>query len=114
MTFMNFTKNVGPCLLILFLSSGCGPSRPETAEVRGRVTFQGKPVPEGRILFWPPNGRPAMAEIQPDGTYELMTFDEGDGAVLGEHRVTIKATHTHFPRREQIEGGRRVARAAAL
>lgn len=88
------------CLWLLLLAiavvTGCGPSRPETAEVSGRVTFQGKPVPEGRILFWPPSGRPAMAEIKSDGTYELTTFDAEDGAVIGTHRVTIKATRTVF------------------
>ena len=37
-----------------------------------------------------------MAEIKSDGTYELTTFDAGDGAVIGTHRVTIKATRTVF------------------
>ena len=92
--------------------TGCGPSYPETAEVRGRVTYQGKPLPEGRILFWPPEGRPAMAEIGPDGSYSLTTFVTGDGAIPGEHRVTIKATRVHFneagadiPRRDVAPGG---------
>ncbi len=37
-----------------------------------------------------------MAEIKSDGSYELRTFDAKDGAVIGTHRVTIKATRTHF------------------
>jgi hypothetical protein len=81
----------------LAMLAGCEPSRPETSEVSGRITFEGKPVPQGRILFWPSQGRPAMAEIQPDGTYELTTFSDSDGAMIGKHRVTIKATRVHFP-----------------
>lgn len=88
----------------LAMLAGCEPSRPETAEVSGRITFKGKPVPQGRILFWPSKGRPAMAEIQPDGTYELTTFSGSDGAMLGEHRVTIKATRMHFPDGNQTKG----------
>ena len=88
---------LGLCVSALTVLFACGPGRPETAEVVGRVTFKGQPVPQGRILFWPPKGRPAMAEIGSNGRYELTTFDDADGAMLGEHRVTIKATKTHFP-----------------
>jgi hypothetical protein len=33
-----------------------------------------------------------MGTIEPDGSYRLMTFDAGDGALLGQHRVVIEAT----------------------
>ena len=76
----------------LMTSSGCGPKRPPTATVGGRVTYLGKPVPEGRIMFYPDDGRrPAMGVINSDGSYRLTTFDSKDGALLGRHRVTIKA-----------------------
>jgi hypothetical protein len=78
-------------MVCLLLSAGCGPSRPNTASVSGRVTFQGKPVTEGTIVFQPENGRPGMSQIGPDGSYSLRTFDPGDGALLGRHRVTIEA-----------------------
>ena len=77
------------CALTVF---GCGPKRPETASVSGRVTYQGKPVAEGRIVFHPEDGRrPAMAAINSDGSYRLTTFESEDGALPGKHRVTIKA-----------------------
>ena len=56
------------------------------------MTLDGKPVTEGSIQFWPQEGRPARGTIRPDGTYELSSFDEGDGAVLGRHSVTVEAT----------------------
>ena len=78
---------------------GCGPSRPETATVTGKVTFQGKPVPEGTIMFYPENGRSASGRIQADGTYTLATFENGDGAILGNHTVTVEAVR--FPQGAQ-------------
>jgi hypothetical protein len=71
--------------------AGCGPDQPKTAVVRGKVTFQGKAVPNGTILFMPASGPSAQGEIQPDGSYTLTTFRKGDGAVLGKHTVVIVA-----------------------
>ena len=58
------------CAVLCTVLAGCGPGFPETADVSGRVTLGGKPVPQGRISFWPEQGRPAMGEIGPDGTYK--------------------------------------------
>ena len=82
------------CMLSFF---GCSESKPDTATVRGKVTYQGKPVTTGRIVFNPVDGRrPAMASINEDGTFELTTFPgkSKDGAMLGEHIVTVKSTRT--------------------
>jgi hypothetical protein len=78
-------------LAVCCLLAGCGPSRPQTVPVSGRVTWQGQPVVEGIIVFYPATGRPATGVIAADGTYRLRTFDPGDGAVLGKHCVTIEA-----------------------
>jgi hypothetical protein len=80
------------------LLAGCGPSRPTTVPVSGRVTWQGKPVVEGRITFYPTAGRPATAAIGPDGVYHLRTFEANDGAVPGKHCVTIEAKHVSRPK----------------
>jgi len=77
--------------LCLATCLGCGPKRPPTAVVSGHVTYAGKPLAVGRIMFWPQHGRPAMGEIGPDGGYRLTTFAHGDGALLGSCRVTIEA-----------------------
>ncbi len=80
-----------PIAVALLFLAGCGRSLPETAPVTGRITLDGNPVPKGRIVFVPDEGRPAIGAIQPDGTYRLTTFAPGDGAVLGHHTVTIQA-----------------------
>jgi hypothetical protein len=61
-------------------------------QVTGRVTYAGKPVTQGRIMFYPEAGRAALGTIAPDGTYTLTTFKPNDGALVGSHRVTIHAT----------------------
>lgn len=76
---------------------GCGSNRPSLAPVSGRVTIDGQPVKVGRVMFYPTQGRPASGPIQPDGSYELTTFEANDGAMLGSHRVTIQATELIGP-----------------
>lgn len=79
------------CVGFLTALSGCGPKHSATASVGGRVTYQGKPVVTGQIMFLPEHGRPAVGSIGPDGSYTLTTFEPGDGALLGRCRVTIDA-----------------------
>ena len=81
-------------LVGLVMLVGCGPDRPATTKVSGRVTYQGKPVVTGQIMFIPAHGRPAIASIGEDGSYTLTTFDKGDGAAIGKYSVTINATRT--------------------
>jgi hypothetical protein len=77
------------CLACAFLS-GCGG--PKIAKVTGRVTYDGKPVTEGKIRFYPESGRMALGNIGPDGTYTLTTFKPDDGALIGTHQVAIEST----------------------
>lgn len=77
--------------LCLSLLAGCGDGRPERVPVTGRVTYQGEPVTNGTIYFWPDDGPQARGNIAPDGSYRLRTFEKSDGAVLGRHTVTIEA-----------------------
>ena len=62
------------------------------AKVTGKVTYNGKPVSKGTVTFITTvegGGRNATGEIQPDGSYKLQTEAPGDGAQLGEYKVTI-------------------------
>ena len=92
---LSFAFRLPTCLFLLccsLLLSGCGPNHPETAPVSGHVTYQGKPLPEGTVVFYPTEGRPARGSINSDGSYTLTTFEDRDGAILGKHCVTIKST----------------------
>jgi hypothetical protein len=72
--------------------SGCGEKSdvPETAEASGVVMFKGEPFEGAEVMFHPQDGgNPAHAMTDEDGRFVLTTYDEGDGAVPGEHKVTI-------------------------
>jgi hypothetical protein len=81
------------------MSSGCGSGveRPPLGSVSGTVTYKEKPVTSGSVMFTPVGGssgdaaRIATGQLESDGTFTLTTFDTGDGAVLGQHVVTIEA-----------------------
>ena len=68
---------------------------PKLGKVHGKVTYQGKPLDAGRVVFTPAagkggeSGQSASGEIDSDGTYEMTTFNTGDGAILGQHIVTV-------------------------
>ena len=76
-------------LLVAAVSmAGCG-SRRTLAPVTGKVLYQGKPLRFGAVVFLPEHGQPATGVIQPDGTFQMVTHGEGDGAAVGRNRVRI-------------------------
>lgn len=77
-------------LLLFIAGCGGGAARPEIAPVSGRVTYKGQPV-EGAKVTFRTEGSPRVGTgiTNANGEYELTTFDTNDGAVVGEHRVTI-------------------------
>lgn len=70
---------------------GCGTGKPETYPVPGSIRFEdGTPVSFGMVEFFHPELQlSARGKIQPDGTFQIGTFESGDGAVAGKHRVMI-------------------------
>jgi hypothetical protein len=53
------------------------------------VTYQGQPVAGASVAFIPQQGRPASGMTDASGKFTLSTFDTGDGALLGSHKVMI-------------------------
>ena len=81
-----------PWLLALAICWGCAKSGElPTAPVTGKVTYKGKPVPNGTVMFVPEKGPAATGEIGTDGTYTLTTYSKNDGAVLGKHKIAVTA-----------------------
>jgi hypothetical protein len=87
------------CLLLAFvtiaaLAIGCGgepvAKRPKLAKTKGKVLYNGNPV-EGATVAFHGEGAPRAATGTTDsaGRFELTTFDTGDGAVIGDHVVTV-------------------------
>jgi len=77
---------VTPCLV------GCGEasSRPDLHKVTGTVTFKGTPVEGATVTFsCAASPRSARGDTDANGKFSLTTFDTNDGAIVGEHAVTI-------------------------
>lgn len=68
---------------------GCQGNRLPTAAVEGKVSYQGKPLEFGSVLFQPDRGPPARGLIGQDGAFRLSTYGNGDGAIVGLHRVQV-------------------------
>jgi hypothetical protein len=82
-------------------AAGCGSSR--LAEVKGKVTCHGKPVPDAFITFNPvpgsetdrEAGKPATGSTDAEGNYLLSTYKEYDGALIGKHEITVALDDTN-------------------
>ncbi|QDU76737.1 hypothetical protein Pan97_37940 [Bremerella volcania] len=80
---------------------GCGgPSNP-VAPVNGIVTLNGKPVADMVVTFTPipgktesvggdnEPGKSATGNTDSEGKFILSTYERNDGALVGEHKVTV-------------------------
>lgn len=83
-------------VVVLLVTVGCaGSDRPPLGKVKGVVTLDGTPVPNASVMFTPiAGGRPASGTTDAEGRFSLTTFDPGDGALIGEHRVTVICVET--------------------
>lgn len=91
--FRGMARAAAMVALLVGPISGCAEpiEHPKTFPVAGKVTYKGQPVPKGTITFQSDQGQAAVGDIQPDGTYRLSTFGQGDGAVAGHHRIFVIA-----------------------
>ena len=83
-------------LFVASVAVGCSKSPYDLAPVQGSVRIDGRPLTTGKVMFAPiaqgnnaNAGKPAFGRIQSDGRYVLTTLSDGDGAIVGEHWVTI-------------------------
>ena len=89
MSFWNHRHALLPGIVLATLV-GCGDAqRLATAPVSGRVTVGDQPVTKGQVIFTPEQGRSAKGTIGPDGAFTLSTYADGDGAIVGKHRIAV-------------------------
>ncbi len=87
-------------LLSLVALQGCGDSGEyEVVRVGGIVTCQGKPVANATVNFSPkasPDrpaqnpGKLALGITDAQGRFQLTTYENNDGAIIGTHTVTLE------------------------
>ncbi|NOY42370.1 MAG: hypothetical protein GXP26_11105 [Planctomycetes bacterium] len=90
-----------PLLLsVLLLALGCGQeSDLPLASVEGSVTYQGKLLDHGKVVFTPQGGAPgppATGKIEPGGSFVMRTSGR-EGAAVGSHKVTVHSRRELTP-----------------
>jgi hypothetical protein len=87
---------VSAVTLVWSLTLGCSePDRVSVYPVRGKVLYQGRPAAGAQIVFHAtasvasPTVPIPRATVQVDGTFELTTYQSGDGAPEGRYDVSI-------------------------
>ena len=69
---------------------GGGVETPETVPVSGTVMYNGNPVPGATVSFMSDAApRAATGITDSEGKFQLSTFGANDGAIPGEHKVTV-------------------------
>ncbi|MGQ0636681.1 MAG: hypothetical protein ACT4QC_18885 [Planctomycetaceae bacterium] len=77
-------------LVVCGLLAGCGGAdRPALAPVSGVVRYDGEPIEKISVSFVPRKGAASIGVSDAEGKFRLTTFDENDGAILGNHAVTV-------------------------
>lgn len=83
-------------LCFIMVSLACSKPPYELATARGYVTLDGKPLGNAKVMFAPiakgdsiKAGKPAFGLLQSDGQFTLGTYAQEDGAMIGEHWVTV-------------------------
>ncbi len=86
---------LGGCAVVAAATLGCGkPAGVSFAPVTGRVVFNGQPLAEGTIHYFPDESRGTRGPmstgvLQSDGRYVLRGPGQNVGAIVGNHRVYL-------------------------
>jgi len=95
---------LSPChlvILILAMVAGCQQNEKQNyADVRGTVTFNGKPIEKGQITFAP--------EGRPPSTMDIVDGKFAGEAMVGENKIVVSArkkaaTPLRLPKDAQIQ-----------
>jgi hypothetical protein len=72
-------------LLVLMITLGCGDGRMKlpTAPVEGTVTYRGKPLGAGRVIFVHDSGQAVATDLAAGGSFKLTAFQ-------GKNRVAVQ------------------------
>lgn len=73
---------------LMSVAVGCDAT-PTGGTVAGKVSFEGKPIKQGTVLFMPRGGMTVTGALQPDGTFKLVTPKKDEHIPLMEYKVVI-------------------------
>jgi hypothetical protein len=78
-------------VLLAFLIPGCEAPVERPVKVEGRVLIDGMPLGGATVTFIPrtAEGRRAQGETGGEGNFLLTTFQENDGVLPGDYKITV-------------------------
>jgi hypothetical protein len=77
-----------PVLWLSCIVAGCDSNK-NLVTVTGNVTYQGKPLEQGSIVFISPHSRQVTGEIKSGNILSVTTLHDNDGIAAGEYSVAI-------------------------
>lgn len=81
--------------LLAFAIAGCDRSgHPGLGKVQGTVSYQGKPISAGSLVFEVAGARQAQGTIVDGKITAVTTFSPGDGVPVGAARIAVFALAT--------------------
>lgn len=85
--------SLGGSLIALVALAGCQRG-PDLGTVHGKVTLNGQPVPFAYVKFQPvkPRGTYGSAYTDAAGVYSLQFSKSRNGALVGQHSVSIRTS----------------------
>lgn len=90
--------------LLLLSCCGCGGGAPRLGRVTGTVKANGKPLAKALVEFQPTQGPSSFGLTDSEGHYQLYFRENQPGAIVGEHRVSIRTVET-APDSDRDEAG---------
>jgi hypothetical protein len=81
---------------VLASAGGC-KRNPRVVPVKGKVLYNGQPLPFGSVMFQPDKGQPAVGDLASDGSFTLSSYGPNDGAVPGKHSVSVSCYEGQRP-----------------
>lgn len=83
----------GICAVSFVFAAGCSGDAadvPKTVAVSGTVSYNGNPVAGATVTFMGEGApRAAIGTTDAEGKFQLSTFGDKDGAVVGAHVITV-------------------------
>jgi hypothetical protein len=93
-SLVSTSRCLAPALCVLLLC-GCGKQY-GTVPVRGKVTFNGGPMPTTGVVYFTPTEtfgghpmRPASADFGTDGEYSVSSFADAEGLYPGTYEAHL-------------------------
>lgn len=87
---MSWRALVGTLVVSTAVGCGSGGKQLDVVPVSGKITYKGQPVDKAIVTFTTEaSPRTAVGTTDAQGDFKLTTINTNDGAVAGEHLITI-------------------------